>query len=97
MSEKETVIILKFSFTCKILKNVLCQFSQVDIHSLPFKKLFDAFWNKEVVNEGGPVIHHFIDHVDLRNDRLPSGILHQGPDVTDSQTNQEVHDDNREQ
>ena len=43
------------------------------------------------------MIHHFIDHVDLGDDGLLPGDLHQGPNVTDSQTNQEVHDDNWEQ
>ena len=43
------------------------------------------------------MIHHFIDHVDLGDDRLTPGNLHQGPDVTDCQTDQEVHDHNREQ
>ena len=43
------------------------------------------------------MIHHFIDHVDLGDDGLPPGFLHQGPNVADSQTNQEVHDDNGEQ
>ena len=43
------------------------------------------------------MIHHFIDHVDLGDDGLPPGFLHQGPDVAYSQTNQEVHDDNGEQ
>ena len=43
------------------------------------------------------MVHHFIDHVDLGDDGLPPGFLHQGPDITDSKTNQEVHDDNWEQ
>ena len=43
------------------------------------------------------MVHHLIDHVYLGDDRLSPGDLHQGPDVTDSQTNQEVHDDNWEQ
>ena len=43
------------------------------------------------------MIHHFIDHVDLGDDGLLPGNLHQGSDVTNSQTNQEVHDDNWEQ
>ena len=63
----------------------------------PLKQLFDAFWNKKVVNKGGPMIHHFIDHVDLGDDGLPPGDLHQGSNVTDRQTDQEVHDHNREQ
>ena len=64
------------------------------MQSSPLKKLFYAFRNKEVIDARGPMIHHLIDHVDLGDDGLPPGILHQGPNVTDSQTNQEVHDDN---
>ncbi len=43
------------------------------------------------------MIHHLIDHIDLGDDGLPPGDLHQGSNVTDRQTNQEVHDHNREQ
>ena len=74
--------------------HLFSQFFSPVSHSVPLKKLFDTFWNKEVVNEGGPMVHHFIDHVDLGDDGLPPGFLHQGADITDSQTNQEVHDDN---
>ena len=63
----------------------------------PLKKLFNALRNKEVVDARGPMIHHLIDHVDLRDDGLPPGDLHQGSNVADCQTNQEVHDNDREQ
>ena len=43
------------------------------------------------------MIHHFIDHVDLGDDGLPPGDLHQGSNVTDRQTDQEGNDHNREQ
>ena len=77
--------------------HLFSQFFSPVSHSVPLKKLFDTFWNKEVVNEGGLMVHHFIDHVDLGDDGLPPGFLHQGPDITDSKTNQEVHDHDREQ
>ena len=78
-----------------MLKFLICQILCMCLS--PFKKLFDTFWNKEVVDEGGPMIHHLVDHVDLGDDGLPPGNLHQGPNVTDCQTNQEVHDHDREQ
>ena len=78
-----------------MVKLVIWQF--LCMLSSPFKKLFNTFWNKEVVDEGGSMIHHLIDHVDLRDDGLTPGNLHQGPNVTDCQTDQEVHDHNGEQ
>ena len=50
-----------------------------------------------MVDECVPEVHDITNQVDLGDDRLSSGNCHQGIDVTDSQTNQEVHDDNGEQ
>ena len=49
------------------------------------------------VGNGVASVRHLIDHVNLGYDGLLSGALHQGLDVTDSQTNEEVHDDDGEQ
>ena len=50
-----------------------------------------------MVDECVPEVHDITNQVDLGDDRLSSGNCHQGIDVTDSQTNQEVHDDDGEQ
>ena len=50
-----------------------------------------------LINKGIASVRHLVDHVDLGDDGLPPGDLHQGSDVTDRQTNQEVHDHDREQ
>ena len=50
-----------------------------------------------MVGDCVPEVHDITDQVDLGDDGLSSGNCHQGIDVTDSQTDQEVHDDNGEQ
>ena len=67
------------------------------MEKLPLKKLFDERWDTEFVEESWPHFHHVIDKLNLGDDRAPAGALHQGLDVADSQTNEEVHDDDGEQ
>ena len=49
------------------------------------------------IDNGVATIRHLVDHVDLGDDGLPPSALHKGPNVTDRQTNQEVHDNDGEQ
>ena len=62
---------------------------------LPLKQLFYEFRDTESVN-CWPQVHHIIDQVYLSDDWYSAGAVHQGLDVTDSQANQEVHDDDGE-
>ena len=51
----------------------------------------------ESVDMSRPQVHHVIDQVNLWDDWPSAGALHQGSNVTDSQTYEEVHDDDGEQ
>ena len=64
---------------------------------LPLKQLFDICRDTESVGNCWPQVHHIIDQVNLWDDRFSAGALHQGLDITDSQTNEEVHYDDWEQ
>ena len=64
---------------------------------LPLKQLFYESRDTESVDEGWSQVHHIIDQVNLCDDGSSFGALHQGLDVTDSQANEEVHDDDGEQ
>ena len=59
--------------------------------NLPLKELFYEFGDTESVGNSWPQVHHIIDQGNLSDDRLSAGAHHQGFDVTNSQTNQEVH------
>ena len=63
----------------------------------PVKKFLYSLWEAVLICECVPEVHDITDQVDLGDDGLSSGNCHQGIDVTDSQTDQEVHDDNGEQ
>ena len=64
---------------------------------LPLKQLFYEFRDTESVDECWSHVHHIIDQLYLCDDGLSAGALHQGLDITDSQTNEEVHYDDWEQ
>ena len=59
--------------------------------------MFDERRDTEFVEGSWPHVHHVIDKLNLGDDWASAGALHQGLDVADSQTNEEVHDDNWEQ
>ena len=64
---------------------------------LPLKELFYEFRDTESVGNSWPQVHHVIDQGNLSDDRFSAGALHQSLDVTYSQTNEEVHEDDGEQ
>ena len=64
---------------------------------LPLKQLFYEFRDTESVGNCWPQVHHIIDQVNLSDDGFSAGTLHQGSNVTDSQANEEVHEDDGEQ
>ena len=59
--------------------------------------MFDECRDTVFVEESWPHVHHVIDKLNLADDWASAGALHQGLDVADSQTNEEVHDDDGEQ
>ena len=64
---------------------------------LPLKQLFYERRDTEFVDECWSQVHYIIDQLNLCDDGLSAGTLHQGLDVTHSQANEEVHDDDGEQ
>ena len=64
---------------------------------LPLKQFFYKCRDTESVDGSRSQVHHIIDQLNLWDDGSSAGALNQGLDVTDSQANQEVHDDDGEQ
>ena len=64
---------------------------------LPLKQLFYEFRDTDSVGNCWPQVHHILDQVNLWDDRFSASTLHKGLDVTNSQTNEQVHDDDGEQ